>query len=65
MKIEQENLYHACRVAFSCGADKVPWHMVLHTLRQGLGIKGNYEIGPKDYEAWPQLRELMDYLKVV
>ena len=61
----QEQMFHACRVAFSCGAENVPWHMMLHALRQGLGLKGTYTLQEKDYKEYPQLRELMDYLKAV
>jgi len=32
-------IYHACRVAFMCGEENVPWPMVLHAIREGLGMK--------------------------
>jgi len=57
-------VYHACRVAFNCGTDGVPWHMVCHALRQGLGLKSamTYTLTEKDFAAYPDLRELVDRL---
>jgi len=61
-----EEIYHACRVAFLCGDEQVPWYMVCHALRQGLGMKNcmTYTLVEKDFAAYPQLRELVDRLKV-
>ncbi len=59
-----ENIYHACRVAFICGEENVPWHMVCHALRQGLNMRHcmTYELKEKDFEQYPQLRELVKHL---
>ncbi len=60
----EDAIYHACRVAFNCGADEVPWHMTCHALRQGLGLKDSmtYTLQEKDFAAYPELRELVDRL---
>lgn len=59
-----EQIYHACRVAFNCGEEKIPWYMVCHALRQGLGMKDcmTYTLVEKDFEKYPELKELVDYL---
>ena len=60
-------IYHACRVAFVCCEDKVPWHMVCHALRQGLGLKDSmtYKLQEKDFVQYPYLRELVEHLERV
>lgn len=56
--------YHACRLAFIAGEEGVPWHMVCHALRQGLGYNDSitYNLKEKDFKKYPQLRELVDAL---
>ena len=61
----RNEVFNACRTAFCCGEDKVPWHLVLHALRQGLGFNGTYTLQPKDYEAWPILRDLVEQLRSI
>jgi hypothetical protein len=57
-------IYHACRVAFNCG-EKIPWHMVCHALRQGLGLESaiTYRLQQKDFQKYRDLAELIQYLK--
>lgn len=59
------NIYHACRQAFVCGQERVPWHMTLHAIREGLGMEDvkTYNLKEKDYENHSQLRELVSWLK--
>jgi hypothetical protein len=61
----EEQIYHACRVAFNCGTDGVPWNLVCNALRQGLGYNDliTYALTEKDFAAYPELRELVDKLK--
>lgn len=58
------DIYHACREAFVCGQEKVPWHLVLHALREGLNMKEyqTYILQEKDYAEYPQLKLLLGYL---
>lgn len=62
----RESIYHACRQAFVCGQEKVPWHLVVHALREGLGMEDvkTYNLKEKDYEEHNQLRELVDHCKL-
>lgn len=62
-----EKIYHACRIAFNCGDDKIPWNLVLHALREGLNLEKykTHTLQDKDYEAYPQLRELVNQLKTI
>lgn len=61
-----EKVYHACRVAFIAGNEKVPWHMVCHALRQGLKSKYvTYVLQEKDFKKYPVLRELVDRLEAI
>ena len=57
------NKYHVLRVVYNCGADKVPWHMVLHAIRQGLNLDSKtYTLQEKDFDEFPILRGLMQHL---
>jgi succinylglutamate desuccinylase len=58
-------IYHACRQAFVCGQERVPWHMTLHAIREGLNMEDckTYNLKEKDYEAHSQLRELVQWLR--
>ncbi len=58
-------IYHACRVAYCLGKSKTSWIWVLHALREGLGMKTfmTYKLKPKDFKKYPELKELMDFLK--
>jgi len=60
-----ENIYHACRVAFNCGADRVPWHLVCNALRQGCGFEKTitHHLTEADYAKYPELRELVERVK--
>jgi hypothetical protein len=60
-----DSIYHACRIAFNCGADRVPWHLVCNALRQGCDFDAavTYWLTEKDYAAYPELRELVDRLR--
>jgi hypothetical protein len=58
----KEEVYHACREVYNAAQSGVPWHIMVHALREGLGIPGNYKLGPKDYEAWPVLEEVISRL---
>jgi hypothetical protein len=59
-----EAIYHACRIAFNCGGDKVPWHLVCNALRQGCGFDKTvtHWLTEKDYNDYPELRELVENL---
>lgn len=61
----RESIYHACRQAFVCGQEKVPWHLVVHALREGLDMESvkTYNLREENYQAYPQLRELVQKLK--
>lgn len=61
----KNEMYHACRVAFLCGQEGVPWHMVLHAIREGLDMKEfqTYILSEQNKENYPQLKELICYLK--
>lgn len=61
------NVYHACRLAFVCGDDKIPWHMVLHAIRQGLRMTAQqtHTLTDKDFKKYPRLKELVDTLHKV
>ena len=63
--INTDAMYHACRVAFCCGQDKVPWHLVVHALREGLNMEDvkTYNLREENYVAHPELRELVQWLK--
>ena len=57
-------IYHACRMAFICGEEKVPWHLVCHAIRQGLELKSKtYILQDKDYKKYPQLKELVEWMR--
>ena len=62
-ELKSDNLYHACRLAFCAGHDKIPWHFVLHAIREGIGIESSYKLGPLDYQAYPDLEHLVNHLK--
>lgn len=58
------SMYHACRQAFVCGQEKVPWFMVVHALREGLGMDEykTYTLTEVDYNNHSQLKELVERL---
>lgn len=65
--VENEtNIYHACRQAFVCGQERVPWHLVVHALREGLGMEKfkTYNLTEENYKEYSQLRELVKWLKL-
>lgn len=59
-------IYHACRCAFICGQERVPWHMTLHAIREGLDMEDckTYNLKEHDYQRYSQLRELVQQLKL-
>jgi hypothetical protein len=65
--VENEtNVYHACRQAFVCGQERVPWHLVVHALREGLNMEKfkTYNLTEENYKEYSQLRELVSWLKL-
>jgi len=62
-----EHMYHACRIAFNCGADKVPWHLVCNAIRQGCNLDKTvtHWLTDDNYAAYPELRELVESILAV
>jgi hypothetical protein len=62
---QKEALYHACRQTFVCADEGVPWYILVHALRQGLDFRKSktYTLQKKDYDQYPQLRELIAELR--
>jgi hypothetical protein len=60
------SVYHACRQAFVCGQERVPWHFTVHALREGLNMKEfqTFILTEDQYKEYPQLRELVKWLKL-
>jgi hypothetical protein len=72
MKLDElkEAIYNACRLTSICSAratyHHVPWHFIVHALRQGLNLKGKcYTLQEKDYKLYPELRELVAQLEEI
>jgi succinylglutamate desuccinylase len=65
IRMNKTAMYHSLRTTFLAGEEDVPWHMVLHALREGLAIKHTvtYTLQEKDYKEYPILREVVAYLK--
>lgn len=57
--MNQTDAYHMCRLAFICGEEHVPWYMMVHAIRQSLGIADKYNFSADDARTYPQLYEFM------
>lgn len=62
---QKEAMYHACRLVHVATDEGVPWHMLLHALRQGLDFRKakTYTLKEKDFQQYPQLREVIAKLR--
>lgn len=60
-------LYHACRLSYLTGEEKIPWHMVVHAIRQGLAMTTfqTYTLQQKDFDQYPRLKELVEQLQTL
>lgn len=56
-------LWHALRLAHNTGEDNVPWNLVVHAFRQGLGMEIPIYPLQKDYETYPELQDLVHALQ--
>jgi hypothetical protein len=65
VRAKKEAIYHACRCIHVATKEGLPWQMLVHALRQGLGFRKSktYTLKEKDYQQYPQLREIMAKLK--
>lgn len=63
--MNKDAVYHACRVSFVAAEEGVPWHMVLHALREGLELRDymTHKLTEEELNRHPQLRELMERLR--
>jgi hypothetical protein len=62
---QKEALYHACRLVHVATDEGVPWHMLVHALRQGLDFRKSktHTLTKKDLQKYPQLREVITKLR--
>ena len=62
-KTMKQNIYHACRLVHIATSEGVPWHYIVHALRQGLELDSKtYHLTQKDFDKYPQLQEIITQL---